>query len=80
VFATESSLIAKMNNSHSRFLHVYPILRIDLPFDEASPGNSVAATKVFTSLAAAEQEAGRLNELNGKKGCVYVVTTSRLIE
>lgn len=68
-----------MDRSHSKFLHVYPILRIDLPFNETSPGNSIAVPKVFTSLKVAEQEAERLNALNGNKGSVYVVIASRLI-
>ena len=65
---------------HSRFRHVYAIVRIDSPLDEANPENSVAVVKVLASRAAAEKELTRLNQLNAKKGCVYVVTTTRMVE
>jgi hypothetical protein len=34
---------------HSKFKHVYPIVRIDTPFDQMHPTNTVAVVKVLTS-------------------------------
>ena len=65
---------------HSRFRHVYPILRIDVPFDQSHPSNTVSVVKVLMSQADAEGEVSRLNQLNGDKGCVYLYCTSRLVE
>jgi hypothetical protein len=65
---------------HSKFEHVYPIVRVDTPFDQTYPTNTVAVAKVLTSQADAEVEVARLNELNANKSCVYFYCTSRLIE
>jgi hypothetical protein len=59
---------------------VYPIVRIDTPFNEAYPTNTLAVVKVLTSQADAEVEVSRLNQLNADKSCVYLYCTSRLIE
>ena len=65
---------------HSQFRHVYAIVRIDTPFDQTYPTNTVAVVKVLMSQAAAEIEVSRLNQINANKGCVYFYCTSRLIE
>ena len=65
---------------HSRFRHVYPIARIDLPFDEAYPTNTFMVVKVLMSRAEAEAEVSRLNQVSAGKSCVYLYCTSRLIE
>jgi hypothetical protein len=65
---------------HSKYEHVYPIVRIDLPLDSPDPTNKVTVAKVLTSQAAAENEAARLNQINADKSCVYFYCTSRLIE
>ena len=63
---------------HSKFEHVYPIVRVDTPFDQTYPTNTVAVVKVVTSQADAEVEVAR-HELNANKRCVYFYCTSRLI-
>jgi hypothetical protein len=68
------------NTPHSKFRHVYAVVRIDTPVDNANPENSVSVVKVLAPERDANQEATRLNELNGKKGCVYVVFTSRMVD
>jgi hypothetical protein len=64
---------------HSKHRHVYPILRIDKPFDEAYPTNTLSVVKVLTSQTAAETEVSRLNTINANKSCVYFYDTSRLV-
>ena len=65
---------------HSKFEHVYPIVRVDTPFNQTNPTNTVAVVKVLTSQADAEVEVARLNELNANKRCVYFYCTSPLID
>jgi hypothetical protein len=55
-------------------------VRIDTPFDQTHPTNTLAVVKVLTSQTDAEVEVSRLNQLNAEKGCVYLYCTSRLIE
>jgi len=55
-------------------------VRIDKPFDESYPTNTLAVVKVLTSQAAAEIEVSRLNQLKAGKASVYFYCTSRLIE
>jgi hypothetical protein len=43
---------------HSKFRHVYPIVRIDTPFDQNYPMNTVTVVKVW----------GRSSLLNRKYG------------
>jgi len=65
---------------HSRHRHVYPILRIDKPFNETCPTHTLSVVKMLTSQTAAETEVSRLNTINANKGCVYLYDTSRLVE
>jgi hypothetical protein len=64
---------------HSKFRHLYAIVRIDLPVNADSPENSIAVVKVFSSKLAAEQEVSRLNRLNSGKECRYVMNVTRLM-
>ena len=65
---------------HSRHKHVYPIARINLPFNQDNPSYTFSVVKVLMSQAAAEAEVSRLNQVNAGKSCVYLYCTSRLIE
>ncbi len=65
---------------HSRFKHVYPIARIDLPFNQDNPSYTFSVVKVLLSQVEAEAEVSRLNQVNAGKSCVYLYCTSRLIE
>lgn len=65
---------------HSRFKHVYPIARIDFPFNQQNPSYTFSIVKVLMSQAEAEAEVSRLNQVNAGKSCVYLYCTSRLIE
>lgn len=67
------------DTSHSKFRHLYGVLRIDLPVNPENPENSIAVVKVFSSKLSAEQEVSRLNKLNPEKGCRYVVNVTRLV-
>jgi hypothetical protein len=59
---------------------VYPIIRIDKPFNELYPTNTLSVVKVLTSQEAAEAEVPRLNAINADQSCVYLWETSRLVE
>ena len=65
---------------HSKYPHVYPIVRINTPVDESHPTNTITVVKVLTSQAAADAEVSRLNQVNAGKRCMYFWCTSRLIE
>ena len=71
--------MGKSETTHSKFRHLYAVLRIDLPVNADSPENSIAVVKVFSSRFAAEQEVSRLNKLNSGKGCRYVLNITRLV-
>jgi hypothetical protein len=64
---------------NSKFIHLYAIVRFDLPIDPELPMNSVAVVKVFSSQDAANQEASRLNQVNESKNCKYEVCLTRFI-
>ena len=70
---------AMKETPHSRFRHLYAVLRIDLPVNPDNPENSIAVVKVFFSKLSAEQEVSRLTKLNAGKGCRYVLNTTRLV-
>jgi hypothetical protein len=70
---------SKIDRPNSRFRHVYAIVSIDSPLNLDEPENSVAVVKVLASRKTADVEAMRLNEINGDKGCSYVVRTSRFM-
>jgi hypothetical protein len=65
---------------HSKYKHVYPIARINIPFNQDHPSYSFSVVKVLMSQAEAEAEVSRLNQVNAGKRCVYLYCTSRLIE
>jgi hypothetical protein len=69
-----------LDNPHSKFAHVYAVIRVDLPFDGNHPGNSIAVVKVAKSKVTAEGEVSRLNRINADKNCVYICCISRLID
>ena len=65
---------------HSKYPHVYPIVRIDTPIGESDPTNKITVVKVLTSQGGADAEVSRLNQINAGKSCKYFWCTSRLIE
>jgi hypothetical protein len=62
---------------HSKYLHVYAIVRFDLFI--SSGEHNATVVKVFPSQALAEREAARLREINREKECINAVQTTRLI-
>jgi hypothetical protein len=64
---------------HSKYAHVYAIIRIDLPIGDAAPENRIAVVKVMKAKTPAEQEVSRLNEINAAKACRYYLQTTRLV-
>jgi hypothetical protein len=64
---------------HSRYEHVYAIVRADLPLDQGVPENSISVVKVMCSRQMADQEAVRLNDVNKEKACRYFVNTTHFV-
>jgi hypothetical protein len=62
---------------HSKFRHVYAIVRIDPRVDAQ---NNFSVVKVLRSETKAKKETIRLNELNRAKECIYVMQTTRMVE
>jgi hypothetical protein len=65
---------------HSKYPHVYPIVRIDTPIDQTDPTQKITVVKVLTSQSDAEAEVSRLSQVNAHKSCLYFYCTCRLIE
>ena len=63
---------------HSKYRHVYVVVRVELDFDREYPDNSVSVTKVFDREEDAASETARMNKLNGKKGYRYLVCVGRV--
>jgi len=68
-----------MDKPHSKFQHVYAIVRFDPPFDEEEPSNNVYVVKVFSSRDDAKRDVERLNEINAAKRCTYHLYTTRFV-
>jgi hypothetical protein len=66
-----------MDKPHSRYQHVYAIVRLD---SQMSLENCATVVKVFPSRVLAEQEACRLREVNKGKHCIYSVQVTRFVE
>ena len=73
-------MVRAPDRPHSKYPHVYPIVRIDTPVDLSHPTNSITVVKVLTSQVAADAEVSRLNQVNAGKRSMYFWCTSRLIE
>ena len=72
-------MIAMSETPHSKFRHMYAVVRIDLPVNADNPENSIAVVKIFSSKLAADREVARLNKLNSGKECRYVLNVTRLV-
>jgi hypothetical protein len=64
---------------HSKYAHVFAIVRFDLPITDSNLEQRTSVVKVLPTQTSAESEALRLNELNDAEGCKYVVYLTRLI-
>jgi hypothetical protein len=69
-----------MDAPHSKFQHVYAIVRFDFPLNSEQPETTVSVIKVFTSQDTAEQEATRLNSINASKNCAYKTFVTRFVQ
>ena len=69
-----------MAKPHSKYPHVYAIVRFDLPVSQDNPKNSIYVVKVLSSKVLAEEEVSRLMEINQGKGCVYVMQITKFVE
>lgn len=64
---------------HSKYAHVYAIVRFDLFAGLSKLEDCVTVVKVLASQDLAEQEAARLREANKGKNCTYVVQITRFV-
>lgn len=69
-----------INQPHSKYRHVYAVVRIDVPIYEAQPESSFSVVKVFSSEEGAEKETARLNKINADKGCKYFTFITRIVD
>ena len=69
-----------VEKKHSKYLHVYAVVRVDHPINLDYPGNSISVVKVFASKEAAGRDADRLNTVNADKHCAYYTFTTRMVE
>lgn len=67
-----------IDKPHSRYEHVYVVLRIDPHPSVEAIEDGLSAVSVFATKDDANAEAHRLNELHADKPSYYVVLTSRL--
>jgi hypothetical protein len=65
------------DNPHSKYPHVYAIVRFDLSIGTLE--NRATVVKVLASRDLAEEEAARLRKVNQGKQCSYSVQTTRLV-
>lgn len=73
-------------NPNQKYRHIYPVVRLDMfqldmkrsVATKEELETYIAVTKVFFNKETAEEEAIRLNELNGDKNVHYWVAVSRL--
>jgi len=68
------------DSPHSKYPHVYPIVRLDTPLNPNDPESKIMVVKVLTSQLAVEAEVSRLKQINTDKSCKYFYCTSRLVE
>lgn len=68
-----------LNKLHSKYTHVYAIVRVDAPIDADTPANCISVIGVFLSHESSIIEAERLNQLNGHNGCIYISYVTRLV-
>jgi len=67
-----------MDKPHSKYQHVYAIVRFDSYATDLE--NTATVVKVMASRAEAEKEASRLREVNKGKRCAYRVQTTRFVD
>ena len=59
---------------------IFAVVRVDGCVDPCrEPGNTITVKEVVATLAEAEAEVARLNQLNAYKGCVYVWQATRQV-
>jgi len=66
------------NKPHSRYQHVFVILRADAYDEGDHVSEHVTVKKVVTTERRAEGEVKRLNDLNAEKGCRYYFEIAQL--
>jgi hypothetical protein len=71
-------MLGTTDKPHSKYPHVYAIVRFDL-YVRSSVENGATVVKVLPSRDLAEKEAARLGNLNKGKECVYAVQVTRFI-
>ena len=68
-----------LNQPNQKFSHLYVVVRYDKFQEGSSPETCVTLTKAFNKEEDADQEARRLNDLNGHKESLYFVRVARVV-
>jgi hypothetical protein len=68
----------RMATPHSRYTHLFALLRYDEPVDRENWQSAVSVVKVFARREAAKAELQRLTSLNAPPKCTYAVQVTRL--
>lgn len=70
-------------NPHSRYQHIFVVVRLEKPDSRGREGplneEDITLTKAFLTERAAQEEADRMNVLNGKYSN-YSINVARLVE
>jgi hypothetical protein len=69
-----------MDQEHSKYLHLFALVRYEMPVDGESIQNSVSVVKVFSDRELAGREAERLRAINGPAKCLYEVQVTRFVD
>jgi hypothetical protein len=68
-----------MDKPHSKYQHLFAVLRYDLPIDGTNWQRAVSVVKAFTNRDDADAEVQRLCLVNDASKSIYEVQTTRLV-
>jgi len=68
-----------MDKEHAKYMHLFALIRYDIPIDQDNFRNAVSVLKVFTNRDLAESEAKRLSKINDESKCIYDVQVTRFV-
>ena len=72
-------MTAAPETPHSKYPHVYVIIRFAMDVPPTRIEHSATVAKIVSSLEFAEKEAARFREINKAKNCSDVVQTTRFV-
>jgi hypothetical protein len=69
-----------MDQKHSKYEHLFALIRFDLPINHDRIEDSVSVVKVFATRSDAEAEVRRLSSINDLSKCKYEVQVTRFVD